>query len=65
MTRPSVVFPNLRHIFQELCRKLPGTSGNFLHNLRQHCLLFYCYRLRQISWLIDIFPFANGYMVGQ
>ena len=26
MTIPSVVFPNLRHIFQELCRKLPGTS---------------------------------------
>ena len=48
-----------------LSRIMPETSGNFLHNLRQHCLLFYCYRLRQISWLIHILPFANGYMVGQ
>lgn len=58
MTRPSVIFPNLRYIFKNY-------AGNFLHNLRQHCLLFYCYRLRQISWLIHILPFANGYMVGQ
>lgn len=58
MTRPSVIFQTYGTSFKNY-------AGNFLHNLRQHCLLFYCYRLRQISWLIHILPFANGYMVGQ
>ena len=39
MTRPSVVFPNLRHIFQELCRKLPGTSGNFRELPGTSCII--------------------------
>lgn len=58
MTRPSVIFQTYGTSFKNY-------AGNFLHNLRQHRLLFHCYRFRQISWLIHILPFANGYMVGQ